>query len=146
MKEIQGWTPGALSRSHWRGLRWTSSKFTSVLSAASPLKILLRSKSTFLSTSLTAHLTSVKSAACATPPTAHWPDTSLLSTGWRSLKALADITDGARKMRRVKERTSSMLLMRTAMGHQTLNVRCVGRCLKRRETWTLTWGHTGWHS
>lgn len=143
---LHRWTPGALTPSHWRDSRWTSSKFTNVLSVASLLRTMPPSTSTSRSTSRTARPSSVRSVACATPPPARWPDTSSLSIGWRSPRVLAGTTEGAKEMRRVKEKTSWMWQTRTMTGHPTQNVKCAGRSLRRRETWTLTWGHTGWRS
>ena len=146
MTGLQAWTRGVLTHSHWRGSRWTSLKSTIVQSAASPPRTSQRSTSTFLSTSLTARPISVRSVACATPRTAHWPDTSLSCIGWRSHRASSGTTDGAKTTTRVRERTSWMLQMRTTTGRQIPNAKFVGRILKRRETWTLTWGHMGWRS
>lgn len=146
MRHLHAWTPGAPTHSRWRGSRWTSLKFTSVPSVASPLRTSQLSMSTFPSTSLMAHPTSVRSAACATPPTARWPDTSLSSIGWRSRRVSAVTTDGARTTTRARERTSWTLQTRTMTGRPTPNAKCVGRCLKRRATWILTWGHMGWRS
>lgn len=140
------WTPEPLNHSHWRGSKWTSSKCTSALFAASPPRTSQLSTDTFPSTNVTAHPTSARSAACATPPIGHSPATSSSSIAWRSRRASAGTAGGSRTTTRVSGRISWMWWTRMRTGHPAPSAKCVGRCLKRRGAWTPTWGHTGWRS